>query len=203
MKKEIDDIDGLILQAEDALQAGDIARLIVLYERMALHGAVGAVARIGELYETGYRHRSHTFEKNLDQAVEWYQKAILENNDPLAHLGLGRIYYEGSETLRKDMVKAGEHLRIAYENKLPQAGIYLGAMSMFGTGVVKNVADAEKFFLTAATGGFPIAYRYLANMAASSGRFIRTIEMLIKEFIYTLKLKIQDRDHPNLWSLPK
>jgi TPR repeat protein len=203
MGQEENDLDGLSAQAELAIVEGDIPQLIALYQRMEQLGVWQAPARIGELYETGFGHGAHTFEKNLDEAVKWYRKAVFESDDPIAHLGLGRIYYEGSATVKKDMVKAQAHLKKAYANNLPQAGIYLGAMSMFGVGVEKNLADAEHFFSSAAAGGFPLAYRYLANLAASSGKFIRTIEMLGKEFILSIKLKTQDRNHPNLWKMPK
>lgn len=203
MSQEENNLDALTAQAELAIREGDIPKLIDIYQRMAQLGAWQAYARIGELYETGFGHGSHTFEKKLDEAVKWYRKSVFESDDPVAHLGLGRIYYEGSATVKKDMLKAQTHLRKAYENNLPQAGIYLGAMSMFGVGVEKNLADAERFFLTAAAGDFPLAYRYLANIAASSGRFARTVEMLAKEFILSLKLRIQDRNHPNLWKMPK
>lgn len=203
MSQEKNDLDALTEQAELAIGKGDIQRLIVLYQRMEQLGVWQASARIGELYETGFGDGVHRFEKNLDEAVKWYRKSVFESDDPVAHLGLGRIYYEGSSTVKKDMLKAQVHLKKAYDNNLPQAGIYLGAMSMFGVGVEKNLADAERFFSTAATGGFPLAYRYLANIAASSGKFLRTIEMLGKELILSVRLKIQDRNHPNLWKIPK
>lgn len=203
MSQEGNDLDALTAQAELAIGEGDIPKLIVFYQCMEQLGAWQASARIGELYETGFGNGAHTFEKNLDEAVKWYRKSVFESDDPVAHLGLGRIYYEGSSTVKKDILKAQTHLRKAYENNLPQAGIYLGAMSMFGVGVEKNLADAERFFLVAAAGGFPLAYRYLANIAASSGRFVRTVEMLGKEFILSIKLRIQDRNHPNLWKMPK
>jgi TPR repeat protein len=203
MSQEENNLDALTAQAELAIIEGNIRRLIFLYQRMEQLGVWQASARIGELYETGFGNGAHTFEKNLDEAVKWYRKSVFESDDPVAHLGLGRIYYEGSATVKKDISKAQTHLRKAYENDLPQAGIYLGAMSMFGVGVEKNLADAERFFSTAAAAGFPLAYRYLANMAASSGRLIRTIEMLSKELILSVKLRIQDRNHPNLWKMPR
>lgn len=203
MSQEKNDVDVLTEQAELAIGEGDIQRLIILYKRMEQLGVWQASARIGELYETGFNNGVHIFEKNLDEAVKWYRKSIFESDDPVAHLGLGRIYYEGSPTVEKDMLTAQVHLKKAYDNNLPQAGIYLGAMSMFGIGVEKNLVDAERFFSKAANGGFPLAYRYLANIAASSGKFFRTIEMLGKELILSIKLKIQDRNHPNLWKTPK
>jgi len=196
-------IDALVVDAETSLEAGDIDRVIAIYKKLAAYGVPHVSARIGELYETGYKHNSYILEKNTELAVEWYSRAIIESNDPLAHLGLGRIYYEGDLKPQSDLSSARKHLQFAYDNNLGQAGIYLGLMSMFGNGVEKNLSDAEEYFLRAASAGFPLAYRYLANIAAHSGRLFRTIEMLLKEAFFTIKLKIMDRDHPNLWTLPK
>jgi TPR repeat protein len=203
MGDEVNDIDQLTAQAEHAIVEGDILRLISLYQRMEELGVWQVTARIGELYEMGYRHGKHTFEKNLDEAVKWYRKAVFESDDPVAHLGLGRIYYEGSVSVKKDLLKARGHLQKAYDSNLPQAGIYLGMMSMFGAGTGENMVDATRFFSSAALGGFPLGYRYLAKIEASSGNFFRAIEALGKGFILTLRLKIQDRNHPNLWKMPK
>lgn len=203
MGEEVQSIDVLSAQAEKALVAGDIPQLINLYQRMEALGVWQVTARIGELYETGYRHGKHTFEKNLDEAVTWYRKAVFESDDPVAHLGLGRIYYEGSVAVRRDLMKARLHLQKAYACGLPQAGIYLGLMSMSGAGIEKNLSEARTFFSTAATGGFPIAYRYLANIEASLGNVLGAFGAIFKAFILTVSLKLQDRNHPNLWGMRK
>lgn len=198
MNQKIEDVDFLLEQAELAIADGDIQKLIGLYERIEQLGVGTVTARIGELYETGYEQGPHTFEKNYNEAIKWYHKAVLGNDDPVAHLGLGRIYYHGSSTVETDLLKAQTHLRKAYDNNLPQAGIYLGAMYMNGVGVEKSLTDAERYFATAAAGGFPQGYGYLASIAASSGRIFRAFNMLAKQLILTVKLKIEDRRHPNL-----
>jgi TPR repeat protein len=203
MGEEVESIDVLSAQAENALVAGNIPQLINLYQRMEALGVWQVTARIGELYETGYRHGKHTFEKNLDEAVTWYRKAVFESDDPIAHLGLGRIYYEGSVAVKSDPMKARLHLQKAYDRGVHQAGIYLGIMSMSGVGVEKNIPEARKFFSSAARDGFPIAYRYLANIEASTGNLRGFIEALVKAFALTIRLKLQDRNHPNLWKMPK
>ena len=186
-------------QLELAAEKGDHRTVILLMKRLDGLGDWCVTARIGEFYETG----AIGVERDVDEAFKWYQKAVSDRDDPIAHLGLGRIYYDGCETVEKDLLKAQIHLTKAFVNNLPQAGIHLGMMSMFGVGVEKNLTDAERFFAVAAKGGFPLAYQYMANIAASSGKLIRTIEMLIKELLLTIKLKIEDRNHPNLWKIPK
>jgi TPR repeat protein len=201
---EIDaDLETLVINAERAVKQGNIQELIDIYQQMDKLGAWRATARIGELYETGFANADKVFEKNLDEAAKWYRKSIFESDDPIAHLGLGRIYYDGSTFIDRNIHLARLHLQKAFNNELPQAGVYLGIMSMFGEGVEVNILDAEKFFLKAANSGFPIAYRYLANIAAKSGNFFRASGMIIREFILIVRLKFQDRNHPNLWRISR
>jgi len=203
MNDEVNDIDKLTAQAKHALIEGNIIRLVSLYQRMEELGVWQVTARIGELYETGYRHRMHIFDRNLDEAVKWYRKAVFESDDPLAHLGLGRIYFQGSDSVKKDLIKARVHLRKAYDNNLAEAGIYLGLMSMFGAGVEKNMAEAKQFFYSAALNGYPLGYRFLAKIEMLAGNFLGAVKAQGKAMGLTIKLKIQDRNHPNLWKMPK
>lgn len=194
-------IDSLREKAEQALTLGDIPKVILIFQEMEQAGVWQITARIAELYETGYKHDKCEFKRDLEEAAKWYRKSIFESDDPIAHLGLGRMYFEGSVTVKRDVSQAQIHLNKAYINDVPQAGIYLGIMSMFGVGSEKNLEEAVQFFLTAATGGFPLAYRYLASIAISSGKPFYAIKMLIKGFFLTMRLKIQDRNHPNLWGV--
>jgi TPR repeat protein len=203
MDDEVNDMEQLTAQAERALVEGNISRLISLYQRMEELGVWQVTARIGELYETGYRHKKHIFDRDLDEAVKWYRKAIFESDDPLAHLGLGRIYFQGSDSVKKDLIKARVHLRKAYDNNLAQAGIYLGMMSMFGASVEKNMVEARQFFCSAASNGYPLGYQFLAKIELSAGNFLGAIKAQVKAMGLTIRLKIQDRNHPNLWKMPK
>jgi TPR repeat protein len=185
-------------QIEIAADDGDHRKVILLLKRLDRLGVWRATSRIGEIYELG----ANEVEKNLEEAVKWYRKAVFESDDPVAHMGLGRIYYQGCSMVPRDLQKARQHLNKAYENDNPQAGIYLGLMSMFGLGVEKNLTTAEMFFSAAAAAGFPIAYTYLANTSALSGKLFKSIIMLGKGYLLTAKLKLRDRSHPNLWKLP-
>ena len=60
-------LDFLCEKAEQAVKDGDIPRLILVYQEMWHAGAWLALARIGELYETGYKHVDYEFKKDLDQ----------------------------------------------------------------------------------------------------------------------------------------
>lgn len=187
------------LEAEKAAKQADHNKVMAILKRLDELGVWQATARIGEFYETG----AVDLPKNADEAVKWYRKAVFESDDPLAHLGLGRIYYEGSTSVQQDYSKARTHLEKAFAKGLHQAGIYLGIMNMFGVDRERDLPAAEFFFLSAARAGFPVGYRYLANISASSGHFFRTIGLLCKEAILSIKLKIIDRNHPNLWRAPK
>jgi TPR repeat protein len=182
-------------QARLAADEGDHRTVLRLLKQLDCIGVSHATARIGEFYELG----AIGIEKDVEEAARWYRKAVLESDDPIAHLGLGRIYYEGSPTVMRNLQSAREHLMKAYDGEVYQAGIYLGQMSMFGVGVKRDLIEADRFFMVAAARGFPIAYTYSANVAAMSGKLVRTVRMLTRGLFLTAKLKMRDRNHPNLW----
>ena len=193
------DVTYILEQADVAALKGDFRSVVKLYKRLDALGIPIITARIGEFFECG----AIGLEKDLGEAKMWYQKAVSDSDDPIAHLGLGRIYFVGSGGTPKDLAQSREHLQKAFANNLPQAGIHLGIMSMFGEGAEKNADEAERFFLAAANARFPIAYLYLSDLAAASGRILKAIEMRIRFLMLTFILTFQDKDHPNLWSLPK
>lgn len=194
-----DELELLWRKVDIAVANADHQKVVQLLKRLVKMGVWQAAARVGEIYELG----ATDVDVNLNEAVTWYRRAVFECDDPIAHLGLGRIYFEGGLTIEKDIAKTREHLIKAYERNIPEAGIFLGLMCIAGLGYERNVVDAERFFLVAARAGFPVAYHYLADLARSSGRIRLTIGMLVKGFFLEIRLKIQDRNHPNLWRLPK
>src|SRR4051812_19213256 len=125
-------------KAEAAAEKGDNVGVIYLLKSLAEKGVWQTLARIGELYETG----GGNLERNLDEAVKWYRRSVFECDDPVAHLGLGRIYFEAAAGVEQDYEKAVHHFQKAYINKLPSAGIYLGIMFYFGMGTHKDKAKA-------------------------------------------------------------
>jgi TPR repeat protein len=184
--------------AEGAANDGDHYKLVSVLKRLDELGERGVAARIGEFYEMG----GIGIEKDIKQAVWWYERAVARRHDPIAHLGLGRLYYEGV-CVPQDLKKARSHLVRAMANGIPQAGIYLGLMSMTGTGAERDLEEADRMFSFAAIQGFPIGYRYQALLAIDAAKPGRAIWMFLRELILTTRLRILDLNHPNIWKLPK
>ena len=199
MERTDAEVDRTWEQVHLATAEGDHRKLVLLLKRLDRLGIWRATARIGEFYELG----AINVDQDLNEAAKWYKKAIFESDDPIAHLGLGRIYYEGCSSVGADLEKSRIHLTKAFSGGAHQAGIHLGQMNMFGMGIEQDLAEARRYFLAAAAAGFPIAYSYLASLAATSGNGIDAILMLLRGYVLTLKLKLQDWHHPNLWQHPK
>lgn len=191
------EVELLWQQIDFAVAEVDHRKVVLLLKKLVDLGVWQALARIGEIYELG----AVDVDVDLDEAIKWYRRAIFECDDPIAHFGLGRMYFVGNAVVEKDSAVSRRHLIKAYSNNVPEAGIFLGIMSMSGVDCEKDLVKAECFFITAAQAGFPIAYRYLAYIAGSSGNFFRSKWLLLRELVLSLRLKIKDRNHPNLWKI--
>jgi TPR repeat protein len=179
-------------QAEIAAADGDHRTLLHLWKRLDQLGIWRATARIGELYELG---TTEGIDKNVAEAIIWYRKAVFSGDDPVAHLGLGRIYFSGCDAAGVDLTKSRTHLLKAFEGGLPQAGVYLGQMSMFGMSAPMDAEEAFRFFMAAADGRFPIAYRYLAALEAQRGRLRQALRMRALGKILEIRLMLEDWNH--------
>jgi TPR repeat protein len=188
-------------QAVLAAEAGDHRLLALLFRRLDAMGEWRATARLGEMYELG----GIGLDRDLDEAAFWYRKAIFESDDPIAHLGMGRIYFAGTVAVAtaEDMGKAKHHLDIAFRRGLGVAGMHLGIASLFGLAGPPDLKAAKTYFEAAAAEHYPLAYRYLAYIAAQSGRYGQALRLRLREGFEWIKLKLEDPQHPNLWMLGK
>ena len=116
-------IDSLREKAEQALALGDIPKVILIFQEMEQAGVWQITARIAELYETGYKHDKCEFKRDLEEAAKWYRKSIFESDDPIAHLGLGRMYFEGSVTVKRDVDRKSTRLNSSHsqQSRMPSS----------------------------------------------------------------------------------
>jgi TPR repeat protein len=192
-------LDTLWEKAAAAAEENDNQGVIFLLKSLADKGVWQALARIGELYETG----GGNLEKNLDEAVKWYRKSVFDCDDPIAHLGLGRIYYDGAAGVVEDRSKAMYHFQKAYINKLPQAGIYLGIMAYFGIATEKDKNKAREYFQLAADNGYFLAYAYLARIEFASGYLYSAIKLALKSWKLMAQLTKADPHDPRLFGVKR
>ncbi len=184
-------------QAERAAEAGDHRELVLLLRRLHTMGQWRVTAQIGAMYELG----GQGVDIQIDEALNWYRRAVFECDDPVAHLGLGRVHFSGWGATPKNLGLAKEHLLKAFEKGKPEAGVYLGLMYLYGHGVAKDIGAAETYFIAAGNAEFPLAYRYLAIVSFLRREYRRGGAYLLRERWMRFKLWRRDRSHPNLWKL--
>jgi TPR repeat protein len=120
---------------------------------LAQKGHAQAQYQLGRWYQMG----DGGCAKNEVKAVEWYQKAVVQNNG-CAQSRLGYMYSEGQGGLQKDAVRALTLYQTALENLMQDtenadAQCALGFMYANGRGVVKNEATACAWYQRAADQG--------------------------------------------------
>ena len=127
--------------------------------------------------------------KDSQQALKWYRKAIFECDDPEAHVGIGRLYYQGNG-VQKSIATACEHWKKVYAKNSPNSGLYLG------NAYIKKDVDRAKIYLEyAAKNEYFLAFGKLARIAFDEGRYIKGIKLLVKGFMLGRRLlKISPTD---------
>lgn len=188
-----DPLSPLWQQAQRAAEQGDIPGVLFVWKSLAEKGAWQICARIGEVYERG----TDAVPADIQEALYWYRKAVFEGDDPVAHVGLGRAYYNG-KGVQRDLGQALKHFERANAYDLPQAKIYLGLMYYRGAVVQKDVKIAESFFSEAASAGFPVAYAYLARIAFFRAKLIRAARLFLKGTMLGIRIAKNDPTDPKL-----
>jgi hypothetical protein len=103
----------------------------------ARNGSGAAMYELGVMTERG-----HGTEKNIDEAIKWYQKAI-ENDSSSAYVRLGKIYLEGV-SVDKNYDLAFQYLQKAKKSNSSGSYYYLAIMYENGYGTTKNLTVAKQ-----------------------------------------------------------
>jgi TPR repeat protein len=175
-------------KAVTAADNGDTHGVVFLLKALAHRGVPQVFSIIGTLYESGGRNLN----VDLNEAVKWYRKALVEFDDPIAHLGIGRAYYNGTGGVQQDFGKAFFHFQKAYRAEIPESGVYLGIMAYNGIAIKKDAYKAMEYFKTSAAHDFCLAYVYLVRIEFSFGHFIKAIKALLKAISLLHRLKKDD-----------
>lgn len=193
MEATSDPLQALWDKADKAAGRGDMPGTLFVWKALVDQGVWQLCARIGELYETG----AVGIDKDAEQAVHWYRRAVFEGDDAIAHLGLGRAHYNGrgAEVNRK---LALQHYLAAYRYGLPASGIYLGLMHYQGVEVPKDAPKAEHYFQFAADAGYPAAFAALAKIALSQLRIFRAGRLFVRGVLLGVRIARKDPNDPRL-----
>ena len=185
---ETQKIEELWHSAEDAAALGDIRKVVSVLEHLSNIGCVEALSAIGTIYEAG----GGNVDKDAEQAVKWFQKALEFSEDPVAHVGLGRAYYYSLGGLRKDYERALFHFNRAFETDLPEAALYMGILAYEGVAIEKNTLKAKKYFKQSASHGYCLSYVYLARLAFFNKQFIKALFSFFRAYLMAWNIGRKD-----------
>jgi len=195
-KKQEPSIDALWVRAEGEAGRGDFSSLVSTLRTLVDRGVWQLCSRIGELYESG----GHGLQQDMVEAVRWYRKAIFEGDDPVAHVGLGRAYYNGSGVDR-DSAQAVAHFEKAHRAGRPEAALYLGMIYYREEQMGVDISRTRALFEQAAQDGFPAAGAFLAKIAWSQGAYLRGAMLTIRSWLAVIRLTLKDPDDARLLGL--
>ena len=180
-------------KADEAAGRNDYAGVLFVLKSLAEKGVWQAYARIGELYEAG----GGGVEKNLDAALSWYRRGVYEGDDPVAHIGMGRAYFNGTG-VERDASKALAHFQKADSANMPEASLYLGIIHYSEVGVDRDHQKARKYFEAAATAGYFLAYGYLARIAFGKWNLWKGIKYLVTGWLLMARISRMNPKDPRL-----
>jgi TPR repeat protein len=193
-----DPLDPLWNKAQEAAERGDMAGCLFVMKALAQKGVWQIYSRIGELYERG----GPGVPKDIDEAVNWYRKAVFEGDDAIGHVGLGRAYYSGLG-IPRDPALALKHLERAVSLGRADAGIYLGLMYSQPFGVARDLDRAEKYLRLAIDHEYPYAHLVLARVAFSRWRVVEGLRLWLRGFRLATKIGEKDPGDPRLLGIDR
>ncbi len=142
----------------DAVYAGDKDKALSIWKILAARGDARAQFRLARLYDLN----SASNEKDLQRAVEWYQKAA-EQSLASAQNRLGELTAEG-RGVSKDAASAFRLWQAAAAQGNVQGQYNLGLAYFRGEGTSEDSKLAEKWLRSAADGGYAPAEFVLGQL---------------------------------------
>jgi hypothetical protein len=169
--------------AQQRFEAGDLKGALELWESIASEGYAEAYVELGNIYEIGKGSVPQDFQK----AEYWYRRGIEGMNDPYAHFGLGRMYFNGTGVPR-DHAKAFEHLVKAESINYPQAQLILGILCQFGWGTSVDLERARALYLAAAAKEYVLAMIQLAQIERKAHNYVAFVKWRFRASRTILKI---------------
>ena len=151
---------GLIYANGEAGLERDETRAAQLFEKAAEKGHRRAQLNIGTLY-----WRGQGVPRDLIQARAWLEKAAADGNVHAIY-ALGRAMSESAPPASSDPTRAADLFRQAAERGHMFAALRYGMALSDGTGVKKDQAAAQRWFVTAQQNGVPEAALAMGDMLA-------------------------------------
>uniref|UniRef100_A0A0G4GXF5 Uncharacterized protein n=1 Tax=Chromera velia CCMP2878 TaxID=1169474 RepID=A0A0G4GXF5_9ALVE len=132
----------------------DYARAFKYLSSAAQKGSGQAVALIGFAHCLGLG-----VEKNRENAFRRFKEAVDKHEDPLAHNGLGYLYFHGFGDTPRDVEKAFAHFNESAQGGNADGAFNLASLYLTGTGTAQSFQRALIWFTKALDKGHtPAAY---------------------------------------------
>ena len=192
-------LDARWKEAMNCFDKGDALGALRLYKALASDGENEALVEVGNIHELGIT----TGTPNLEEAATWYRKAVFEIDDPKAHLGLARMYFNGQ--LQSESVSDAflHHATHAAERGEPLAWLMLGVAHETGRFGARDTRRAKECYEYAAAQGMVLALRRLAGLAKESGHFATAMIRFSVALWNTFRYALRDPKDPRLGGLDR
>ena len=146
-------------EAVTEFRNGNLSSALFLFKRLAKDGCTPALVEIGNIYELGGKD----VEQDLSLAEQWYQRSVNLQDDPKAHLALGRIRLRNAKT-KEDYRRAHEHFSLIEDYDDMATQYCLGLIYEFGLGTQIDLSKATQFYRSAIALGHIMAKKNLARI---------------------------------------
>lgn len=170
-EEEADDSgDALVMQQKGerdyangmaAYNRGYYSRAVKLLTKSAGRRHVGAMLRLGQMYDTG-----EGVIKDLKAAFAWYKKAA-DEGDRIGEYKVGMMYLRG-QGIKRDYDEAAAWLKKSADKGYARAQTNYGSLHLAGLGVDQDFVQAVEWFRKAADQNYGEA-QYLMGVAYEYG----------------------------------
>lgn len=170
----------------DLIESGQHAEALEATIKLIDEGNVTAYVIAGFLYDYGNKE----LERDIDKAKFYYEKAVEENGDVEAFLGLGRIYYYGLGVHPDYEMAYKIYSKVESESDLPITYLMLGKMFDLGKGVDQDKEKAKYYYNYAAEHGLVFAKRNLALVQLGQGKIFRGLTGLVGAILFGMSISL-------------
>lgn len=171
--------------------AGNMLSALTMLRSLASKGALMAYVEIGNIYELGGKG----VPRDDQEALRWYHRAICHGDDPMAHLGVGRILYNYKDAERNDE-RALYHLREAGNH--PVALMLLGLMFQFGRGTTASLGIARQMYKQLMDAGYVMPMVLLGRIEEAERDYCKGLFLRLRAGFKAARIGFRNPKDPRL-----
>jgi len=183
-------------KASNFFNNGDFKSALALFMKLADSGEAHAYTEIGNLYELGVEGRV-----DIEKAIDNYEKAASIADDSIAHVRLGRIYYERGTSYR-DSKLALEHFYRAAELDESSGYYALGILYYMDDGIDRDVSAARECLKIAMDKGHLLAKKSYGILLINEGAWFQGFATYLSAMKSIVYLSIVNPKSPVLEDFP-